>query len=348
MSVARDTSSGQTRASTETSFKGAAEEVCDVAIGIDVGGTKALSLLVARDGRVLGELLSPTPHDDCFVAGAAATAVLFENVKELSRRHGLCSRDVPVGIGLPGLVTPQGHLAYAPNFETASGADLGALLGGALGSEVVFSENDANCAALAEHQWGAARGVDDFVMVTLGTGIGGGVVADGKLVRGRSGFAGEIGHMVVEARGAPCRCGGRGCWERYASGGGLGRLAREAAFEGRLPTLVAGGDPALVRAEDVTAGARAGLVEAQTLLREVAWWLALGLANLAAVLDCGHFVVGGGLSSASELVLPSAREYLIDLVEGQSARPTITVTASHFGPRSGAVGAAMMALARTS
>lgn len=223
---------------------------------------------------------------------------------------------------------------------------MGALLGASLGSALVFCENDANCAALAEHEWGAGRGIDDFVMVTLGTGIGGGVVADGQLVRGRSGFAGEIGHMVVEARGAPCPCGGRGCWERYASGGGLGRLTREAALAGRLPTLVGAGDPTLVRAEDVTAAAGEGLEEAEILMREVGWWLALGLANLAAVLDCGHFVIGGGLSSASDLVLPSAREYLVDLVEGYSARPAITVTASMFGPRSGAMGAAMMAFQR--
>ena len=190
---------------------------------------------------------------------------------------------------------------------------------------MVFCENDANCAALCEHEWGAGRGIDDFVMVTLGTGIGGGVIADGQLIRGHSGFAGEIGHMVVVARGAACHCGGHGCWERYASGGGLNRLTREAAIEGRLPTLVAQrGNAAAVRAEDVTAAAAQNLDEAVVLMKEIGWWLALGLANLAAILDCGHFVIGGGLSIASDLVLPSAREYLVDLVEGYRARPAIT------------------------
>ena len=195
----------------------------------------------------------------------------------------------------------DGHLAFAPNLQTASGADLGAQLGDALGNSRVFCENDANCATLAEHEWGAARGLSDFVMVTLGTGIGGGIVADGQLVRGQSGFAGEIGHMVVEARGAPCLCGGRGCWERYASGGGLHRLTRDAALEGRLPELVerSGGDWRAVRAEDVSRAASEGLDEAVALMREVGWWLALGLANLAAILDAGHFVIGGGLSEAS-------------------------------------------------
>lgn len=152
--------------------------------------------------------------------------------------------------------------------------------------------------------------------------------------------------MVVQAGGAVCPCGGRGCWERYASGGGLHRMTREAALGGRLATLVERvGDASLVRAEDVTDAAAEGLVEAVTLMREVGWWLALGLANLAAILDCGHFVIGGGLSSASELVLPASREYLVELVEGYDARPTITVTTSLFGPRSGAMGATLVALA---
>ncbi len=319
----------------------------EVAIGIDVGGTKALALIVARDGRVLGEVRAATPHVEDQAAGSATAEVLTALVKELATRHGLDPSEVPLGIGLPGLMRRDGRLAFAPNLQSASGADLGALLGASLSSTRVFCENDANCAALCEHEWGAGRGIDDFVMVTLGTGIGGGVIADGQLVRGRSGFAGEIGHMVVQAHGAPCQCGGNGCWERYASGGGLRRMTVEAAREGRLAHLVERrGSPEAVTPEDVTDAASEGLEEAVTLVREVGWWLALGLSNLAAILDCGHFVIGGGLSEASDLVLPFAREYLVDLVEGYDARPTITVTTSMFGPRSGAMGAAMVAFDR--
>jgi glucokinase len=321
----------------------------DVAIGVDVGGTKALGLIVGLDGRVLGEVQAKTPHDFGEGAGDATAKILAQLVNELCSRQDLDPSNVPIGIGLPGLMRRDGHLAFAPNLNTASGANLGTQLSESLKSSTVYSENDANCAALAEHEWGAARGINDFVMVTLGTGIGGGVVADGKLVRGRSGFAGEIGHMVVAARGAPCQCGGHGCWERYASGGGLHRLTHDAAVEGRLPTLVArAGHAGLVRAEDVTGAAAQGLGEAVMVMKEVGWWLALGLANLAAILDCGHFVVGGGLSSSSDLVLPWAREYLVDLVEGYTARPAITVTASMFGPHSGAMGAAFMAFERAS
>lgn len=322
----------------------------DIAIGIDVGGTKALALVVARDGRVLGDVQVATPHDESNGAGTATAAVLVGEVNDLCTRLGLRAGDVSIGIGLPGLVRRDGRLAFAPNLPTSSGADLGALLGQSLTTSKVVCENDANCAALAEHEWGAGLGIDDFVMVTLGTGIGGGIIADGELVRGRSGFAGEIGHMVVEANGVACLCGGHGCWERYASGGAVGRMARVEARAGRLTKMVArcGDDPEKVRSEDVTEAAAQGLDEAEAVMKQVGWWLALGLSNLAAILDCGHFVIGGGLSVVSDLVLPAAREYLVDMVEGYDARPTITVASSMFGPRSGAMGAALVAFERVS
>ena len=321
----------------------------EVAIGIDVGGTKALALVVDADGRVLDELRSGTPHERDADPGARAAEVVADQVLELSRRQGLDAHRVPIGIGLPGLMRRDGHLAFAPNLQSASGADIGALLGESLGNTSVRVENDANCAALAEHEWGAGRAVNDFVMVTLGTGIGGGVIADGQLVRGRNGFAGEIGHMVVEAHGAPCRCGGHGCWERYASGGGLARLTTLAAQGGRLATLVAkAGGAELVRGEDVIAAATAGLAEAQAVVDELGWWLALGLANLVAILDAGHFVIGGGLSQVADVFLPSVRRYLAELVEGYSDREPITVVSSMFGGRSGAKGAALVAMGRDS
>ncbi len=319
----------------------------DIALGVDVGGTKSLAVLMSRTGEVLEEVTTPTPHDPSRGAGEAMAEVLATQIRELTSRHGSDPETVPIGIGVPGLVRRDGSLAYAPNLQSASGADLPAALAERLGNHSVHVENDGNCAALAEFAWGAARGVDDFVMVTLGTGIGGGLVANGQLVRGRSGFAGEIGHMVVEARGAACHCGGYGCWERYASGSGLGRLASVAAAEGRLPTLsVRAGGPELVRAEHVTAGAAEGLAEALALLDEVAWWLALGISNLAAIMDAGHFVIGGGLSVAADFMVPSATTYLADLVEGYPMRPPFTLVPSAFGVRAGALGAAVVAFER--
>ena len=167
-------------------------------------------------------------------------------------------------------------------------------------------ENDANCAAVAEHPLRARPEVPTTrVLVTLGTGIGGGLVVGGRVARRSHGFAGEIGHMVVDPTGPPCPCGQRGCWERYASGGGLGRLAREAADAGRLPDVVgsAGGDPETVRGEDVTGPPLGGDPGALAVLEELGWWVALGLANLAAVLDPDRIVLGGGLVGAGELLL---------------------------------------------
>ena len=319
----------------------------DVAVGLDVGGTKALAVLVSRDGEILDELRTSTPHDAEGGAGAATGKVLAEQLVTFAERHSLDVSSLPIGIGMPGMVRRDGRLAFAPNLQTVSGASFPELLRESIGAEFVYMENDGNCAALGEYAWGAGHGVENFVMVTLGTGIGGGIIANGELVRGQSGFGGEIGHMAVEARGALCGCGGFGCWERYASGNGLARLAFEWATEGRLAELtLKRGGAQNVRGEDVTLAAGQGLEEAIALMNEVAWWLARGLANLIAILDTGHFVIGGGLSTAADQLLPSAREYLAELTFGYDKRPPIVVTPSGLTVHAGALGAAKVAFDR--
>jgi len=212
-----------------------------------------------------------------------------------------------------------------------------------LGTPHVYSDNDANCAALCEHEWGAVKGIEDFVMVTLGTGIGGALFVDGALQRGKNGFAGEIGHMVVNANGAECLCGGKGCWERYCSGGALQRMTSEAVKEGKLPKLSAMLGQENVRGEDVSKAAGEGSEEAVAIMREIGWWMALGLSNLEVLLDSGTYVIGGGLSTVFELVLPAAREYLDELVEAREARPPFKILPTMYGPNSGALGAALLA-----
>ncbi len=319
----------------------------EVAVGLDVGGTKALALLVSRDGEVLDELLTPTPHDAEGGAGAATARVLAEQVTTFADRHELDVTTLAIGIGMPGMVRRDGRLAFAPNLQTVSGASFPELLRASLGAQSVYMENDGNCAALGEFAWGAGQGVDNFVMVTLGTGIGGGIIANGELVRGRSGFGGEIGHMVVDARGALCGCGGYGCWERYASGNGLARLAFEWATEGRLPQLTTErGGAQNVRGEDVTTAARRGSAAAGGRMGGVGWWRGRGLANLIAILDSGHFVIGGGLSAAADQLLPSAREFLAELTFGYDKRPPIVVVPSGLTVRAGALGAAKVAFDR--
>jgi len=312
----------------------------DVALGMDVGGTKILALLVQRDGTVIAEQKTSTPHTDLDDQGQTIATEMAALARSIIEGAGYKASEVPIGFGMPGLVKRDGTLSYAPNLQSANGVNLTTSLGAALNNPNVFGNNDGNLAAMAEHEWGSAKGEDDFIMVTLGTGIGGGVFTNGKLVQGRSGFAGEIGHMVVEANGVQCTCGGKGCWERYASGGGLQRIVQEALGDGRLPTLAASGRE--IRAEDVTAAAAEGLAEAIALMESVGWWLALGIANLAAILDTSYFVIGGGLSAAAPLILPAAREALSGLVEGYQYRVPIVISESTFGPLAGALGAALL------
>ena len=187
--------------------------------------------MVDGSGALVTDTRRPTPR-----GGDALIDVLAEIFDELESEAG--ALDV-VGVGVPGLITTTGVLRSSPNIPDVIELDVAGRLGARLDRQVVVG-NDATGAALAEWRVGAGRGVDDMVMVTLGTGIGGGVVAGGRLIVGSNGFTGEFGHMVVDPDGPPCPCGRRGCWERYASGSGLAQLARTAAVGGRLRTRVGG------------------------------------------------------------------------------------------------------------
>jgi len=303
-------------------------------------------MLVDRDGTILQELRSSSENDDTRGPGESMTDLLARQILEICETNNLVPADTPVGIGLPGLVRRDGTLAYAANLQSASGADFPALLRAKAGVTSVEMENDGNAAALAEHAWGAGRGVENFAAITLGTGIGGGIIANGELIRGRNGFGGEVGHMIVRAGGLRCACGREGCWERYASGTGLGVLAATAAQEGRLPELSARLGAANVRAEDVTAAAADGLEEAKALLREVAWWLAIGLSNLVEIFDIGHFVIGGGLSNAAGEILPVANAELVSLVMAGDMYLPFTVEPAALGSNAGALGAALVGMRR--
>ena len=324
-----------------------------VAIGVDIGGTKVFGVVLAPDGSVAAEARVPTPQVEGVVAPSAAHETGAEVADAVaavvtSLGQGVAIDETGpllVGVGAPGMVDRQGRLRFAPNLPSSSGADLAGLISARIDDAVVVVENDANCAVLAEQQFGALRGIRDGLLVTLGTGIGGGLVLDGIVRLGWSGFAGEVGHMIVDPSGPPCPCGRRGCWERYASGGGLGRLAREAAYAGQLPHVVArvGGDPENVRGEDITRAAVAGDEGALAVLEELGWWVALGLANLVAVIDPECCVIGGGLAEAGELLFAPTRSAFSELVEGAQLRPQISVLGAALGERAGAVGAALVA-----
>jgi len=301
-------------------------------LGIDVGGTKCLGVILDASGAVIEEQRRPTPK---------GPDAIIDTLSELATAMGPWQS---IGIGVPGLVTRTGVLRAAPNLVDINNFQVGDLLGTQLGT-TVHVDNDGTCAAAAEWKTGAARGLHDFIMVTLGTGIGGGVIAGGSLIRGANGFTGEIGHMVVDPDGPPCPCGRRGCWERYASGSGLGRLAREAAVGKRLQRVVslAGGEPDLVRGEDVQAAAREGDTDALQVIDLFGRWVALGLVNLTNVLDPAAFVLGGGLAASADLYLAPIQKWFTELLYAPHLRPHPDLMFAELGERAGAVGAALLA-----
>lgn len=307
-------------------------------IGLDVGGTKILGVVVdaAAPATVLTEHRVPTP-----AGGDGLVATLADLVGTLV---GQAPAPGAVGIGVPGLVDRDGRLRMGPHLPRVVDLPLAEVLTEEVGLPVV-ADNDANCHAVGEAACGAAAGVDDALVVTLGTGIGAGIIAGGQLLRGASGFAGEPGHMVVDPDGPACPCGRRGCWEQLASGTGLARLAQEAARAGHLVVVTAqvGGDPDDVRGELVTAAARTGDAESLAVLRELSQWIALGLANLVNILDPAVVVVGGGLVDAADLILPEVRARFADRLLGGHQRPVLPILAAALGDRAGAIGAAVLA-----
>ena len=210
----------------------------------------------------------------------------------------------------------------------------------------VYVDNDANCAARAELIRGAARNVEQALLVTLGTGIGGAVISDGTVVRGAEGMAGEPGHMLVDPNGPVCACGMRGCWESYASGTGLVYLATQAVSAGGLSAIVEGlqGDVEKITGEHITSAARQGDEEAKRVIDVYSWWVAVGLANCAALVDPEIIIVGGGLIEEWELFGPKVRTAFDQLLIGAHQRATVRIEPAAAGESAGAVGAALLAV----
>ncbi len=309
-----------------------------LAVGVDIGGTKVAAGVVDEAGRILARARRLTPSRD----PRAVEDTIVEVVRELRTGH----RVGCVGIGAAGFVdADRARVLFAPHLAWRN-EPLRDAVAESVGLPVVV-ENDANAAAWSEWRFGAARGQDRLVCVTLGTGIGGGVVFDGQVQRGAHGLAGEFGHMVVVPDGHRCECGNRGCLEQYASGNVLGREARELARAGSPVTVPlmerVGGDVDALVGPLITEAARDGDPCAIELFEDVGRWLGIGLANLAAALDPGIFVIGGGVSDAGELLLRPARESFRRTLTGRGFRPEPRIVAAQLGPEAGLVGAADLA-----
>lgn len=311
-------------------------------IGIDIGGTKILGVLLdARRSTILERRQIPTPRHDPAALVGAVEAIVGDLQSAASGAGGSVAA---IGVGVPGLVDNDGVLRYGPNVPGVLDLDLGRALRDRFGLPTV-AENDGANAAVAEHRLGAARGSDHAIIITQGTGIGGGLIVNGRLLRGANGFAGEPGHMLVDADGPTCACGQRGCWEAVASGGGLANLARMAIDAGHGARLLelAGGNPANVRGEHVTRASDEGDTHADEVIRVFAFWVAQGLGSLITLLDPEVVVLGGGLIAISERFLDDVRSQVMQRVMGGRHRPAVPIVAAELGTEAGAIGGALVA-----
>ena len=314
-----------------------------LAVGIDIGGTKVAGGLVAADGKVVGRARRDTPHRSKTPAVVEDTIVdVVTELIALARSHRL-GEVGSVGIGAAGFVAAdRATVVFAPHLSWRD-EPLEANLQRRVPVPISV-DNDANAAAWAEWRFGAARGESHVVMVNLGTGIGGALVLDGQIMRGRYGIAGEFGHMQVVPGGQRCECGNKGCWEQYASGNALVREAR-ALMTANSPVaedlaVRVSGDPDALTGPMVTEAARDGDPTATELLAEIGHWLGVGMANLAAALDPGLFVVGGGVSAAGDLLLEPARSTFRRSLTGRGYRTEARIVPAAMGNDAGMVGAA--------
>lgn len=309
-----------------------------LACGIDVGGTKIAGCVVDTDGTILEQARVESPATSTY----AIERAIGELVQGLQRNHDISS----VGVGAAGFVDKgRAVVMFAPNLAWRD-EDLKSDLEDRLELPVVV-ENDANAAAWGEFEFGAGKDVDDLLLVTVGTGVGGGIVLDGELYRGGFGVAAEIGHIRVERNGRLCGCGNHGCLEQYGSGSALVRGAREAVAGGSLlaKDLLdrAGGDPAKITGPMISEAAADGDRFALEQLEILGHWLGEGIGSLVAVLDPAVAVIGGGVSEAGELLLEPIRATFRNNLTGRGHRPELEIRKAQLGNTAGMIGAADLA-----
>lgn len=306
-----------------------------LAVGVDVGGTHLRVALVGATGTVDAVVRRPSEVDDPEALVADVVAALTE----VGEGPG---PGLPVGMGMAGLVDREGRLRYGPNVGVRE-VPLARLLRDALGpARVVRVVNDASAAVVGEHRAGAARGHDDVVMFTLGTGVGGGVIVDGRLLEGAHGFAGELGHLVIHEDGRDAPSGILGTVEAYASGTAFASEADEAVAAGLAGARAAG-------AREVVAAAAVGEDWALAVLERVGVRLGIAVASVVAVVDPSIVVVGGGAGeAAAPFLLPAARASFRRHLMGAGHRPHPEIVSAELGDDAGVIGAALLAADATS
>lgn len=306
------------------------------AVGIDIGGTKIAGALVAEDGQILRLDRIPTPAGDpsAIVDGVVAMITRLSEGQDVTA----------AGVAAAGFIDDQqSTVYYAPNISWRN-EPFRDRLRAKLDLDITI-DNDANAAGWAEYRFGAGRGVSDMTMLTIGTGVGGAIVAGGQLLRGGFGAGAELGHLRVVPGGLPCGCGSRGCIEQYGSGRALLRMANDIADVGGigLPLAQRRDEAGQLTGEHVAeliAGGDAGALQA---LRELGGWLGQACASLSAVLDPRLFVLGGGVASAGELLLEPIREAYLAHLPARGYHPEPRFVTAELVNDAGVVGAADLA-----
>jgi glucokinase len=307
------------------------------AIGIDIGGTKIAGALVDAEGQIVKELRVPSPAQD----SSALVDAVVGLIEELAKDYEVLG----AGVAAAGFIdAEQSNIIYAPNINWRN-EPFKARLEAKLDIPVII-ENDANAAGWAEYRYGAGKGYKHMVMLTIGTGVGGAVITDSKMLRGGFGIAGELGHLRIVPDGLPCGCGQNGCLESYGSGTALLKAAKALAESGdasgaRLRELQAAAGQ--LSGQEVYQAILESDPGALSLLAELGDWLGQGIASLVAVLDPQIVVIGGGVSAAGDLLLNPIREGYLRSLPARGFRPELVITGAEFVNDAGVVGAADLA-----
>ena len=316
-----------------------------IVVGVDLGGSKILSVVADAHGNVISRDLRVTPASQ---GSDIVIKVILESVRHAVVQAGVSLSQLSgIGIGAPGVSNPSAGIVFtSPNLPGWQDVPLRDIIAGEMGLST-FLINDANAAALGELYFGAARGTSNFIYITVSTGIGGGIVIDGKLYSGAGGTAGEIGHMTSADNGPRCTCGNTGCWEQLASGTALAREARRRITEGAETIILdyAGGDIEKVTAEVVSRAFDQGDGLAGELLSRTSYYLGVGLANLINIFNPELMVIGGGLSSMGDKLLAPAYRVAGERAFKESYR-AVRFTRAELGGDAGVLGAAALALGK--
>ena len=315
----------------------------DLILGVDLGGTKILTAVTNSQGKMLSRDHSITPsakgHE------AVIQSILESTYRALEQAGVAISELGAIGVGAPGLSNPEtGILFTSPNLPGWRDVPLRDIVEKKLGKKT-FLINDANAAALGEFYFGAARGARNFIYITISTGIGGGIVIDGKIYTGALGGAGEVGHMTIEHDGPLCNCGNKGCWETLASGTALAREARHGIKQGVKTSILdyADGDVEKVTAQVIHAAAEQGDNLAKELIARTGYYVGVGLANLINIFNPEMIVIGGGLSNIGDMLLGPAFEEAGKRAY-REAFEAVRFAPAKLGRNSGVLGASVFAL----